>query len=300
MRILHYYMRRYPGKLVRLIGVNVLGMFPCLLSATPAEWEVGTVSIIVNMRTSERGVVVPLTWKSGMAERVRASRVVIDRAEDNLGVTLVQKSPPRFYHETAGRIEGDGAMRSSKQPLSFRLSGASALTTTLRSVEGTIEAIIPENDPASVVMVEQIGSHLGKQIISESLVKAGVEVIVFDRATKPTWMIGGWGENPIGVSVVDPEHRIVGMEFQAADGGALTYNHNGDGHSGGGAAGVGIHSYTIDRSALVDAKFVCWLITEKSLVRFPLKLTELPLRKSPQSPPLPPYSPPSAGARVGP
>lgn len=78
------------------------------------------------------------------------------------------------------------------------------------------------------------------------------------------------------VGIDDPGNRLVTLEFQSGDGGPLLYNHNGNYHSSG-AAGKRLDSYQLRAPIPDDVRMACWLITTKSVVRVPLKLTNIPL-----------------------
>ena len=165
----------------------------------------------------------------------------------------------------------------------------------LRSIEGTVEVVIPDNDPDATVSIERISSHFGSPIDSAALAHAGVTVtLIGEKGTATNFSDVGVqaqkfgvtlprelfqvGENEVGVRIVDPDGRIVGVEFQTREGGPLPYNHHGRSHFETGTGdGCRFDIYRLDPKISDDAKFVCWLITKKSLVKFPLKLANLSL-----------------------
>jgi hypothetical protein len=100
-------------------------------------------------------------------------------------------------------------------------------------------------------------------------------------------------DTDVAVGWRDPKHRIVGLEFQAADGSPLHYNHNGYFHSERPDEQKGFDVYDLRAPLPADARLVCWLLTEYSVVPAPLKVADLPL------PPVPaPATPsPTAGAQ---
>jgi hypothetical protein len=245
-----------------------------------------------------RGFAIHLKFSDGLGARVIAARIVVEKAEDDTGAALRQGGGALFYHEAVGRVDGDNSLGSPKQPLEFTLEGVTKTAKTLRVIEGTVEAIIPDNDPEATVTVEPVGAHLGKPIDSAALAQAGVSLTLVGenntdadvlRATEeakkkygmgPPADLAQVGRDQLGTKIVDPEGRVVGMEFQARDGGSLRYNHNGQSHFDYFGDGH-FHVFGIDAKVAADAKFVCWLITKKSLVKFPLKLNgvALPVKK---------------------
>ncbi|HEY1848834.1 MAG TPA: hypothetical protein VGG37_06495 [Opitutaceae bacterium] len=76
------------------------------------------------------------------------------------------------------------------------------------------------------------------------------------------------------VSIDDPQGRMVGCQFEAGDGSALTYSHNGFAHAGD-FPGQRIAGFHFGVPLPADARLVCWLITPRSLVTIPLKLHDV-------------------------
>lgn len=288
-----------------LVFASGLGTFS--FGAESLRFEVQSVSYFhVNMtsvgpvgeKPAERGrwLEIRLTFSGQEESRIRAARTFIDRAQDDTGATPLQYGGRQFYQESVGRVEGDSSLVTSKRPFSFSLEGIARGAKTLRSIEGVVEAFLPETDPNATVIVDRIASRIGEPLEYAGLTEAGVTLTFIDakkegglaamRADAEKTFGPGLpkglyriGENEIGVSLVDPEERVVGMEFQASDGRPLRYNHNGNAHYSG-AGGRKVHVFAITPLP-DDARFVCWLITKKSLVRIPLKLTELPLPPPP-------------------
>jgi hypothetical protein len=243
-----------------------------------------------------RCVAFGLKLQDALAARAFAARVVIDFAEDDTGAHLKQNSGARFFTESVGRVNGDDAMVTSRQPLDFAVEGVTKAAKSLRRVEGFVELVVPDNDPNATVVVEKISTRYGAPLEFPALAQAGVKLVLigpggidsnvqrageegrkFGMALPPDF--GRVGANEVGVSVVDPEERIVRMEFQTATGGTLRYNHNGQGHFG--YPGGNFHTYGIDEKAATEARFVCWLLTKKSLVRHPLRLADVALPPPP-------------------
>ncbi len=126
---------------------------------------------------------------------------------------------------------------------------------------------------------------VSRQSITTSTAKPGTEFA--ERMRKMNVM----GEHDIAVGWRDPAHRIVGMEFQAADGSPLTYDHKGHYHSELGYQPNGLDAYDLRGPLPAGAKLVCWVLTENSILTVPMKLVAVPL-----SAPRPPASPAKAPA----
>lgn len=87
------------------------------------------------------------------------------------------------------------------------------------------------------------------------------------------------GKEEIAVGLHDPHHRVVGLEFQAADGSTLHYNHNGQLHSERTAEGKRFDVYDLRAGIPAQIRMVCWLLTKKSVLTMPVKLTNISLPK---------------------
>jgi len=85
------------------------------------------------------------------------------------------------------------------------------------------------------------------------------------------------GEHDIAVGWRDPGHRIVSMEFQAANGSPLAYDHKGHYHSELGYKPNGLDAYDLRGPLPAGAKLVCWVLTESSILTVPMKLVAVPL-----------------------
>jgi len=83
----------------------------------------------------------------------------------------------------------------------------------------------------------------------------------------------------IAVGIEDPQGKLVGLEFQTAGGQPLYYDHNGFYHSSENGDGRGKRFDIYHLKLPKDAKLVCWLLTSKSLISVPFKLTHLALPK---------------------
>lgn len=273
------------------------GWFCALLAAAePGQVVVESISIIPNIRTRERHVEVRLNLPDEIDRRTRAARVIISQAQDDTGAALVQSDNRAFYRASVGRVAGDVSRVTSRQPLSFSLSGFAMDARALRVVEGTVEAVVSDNDPDAVVIAERVSSRLGVPLYAPAFARAGVTLTLIGSETNdpiltalregmlrnvagspPPENLFRVGEDEIGVSLHDPEGRVVAMEFQTSEGAPLRYNHNGNAHYEG-VDGRRVDVFRIPGMP-ADARFVCWVRTEKSVVKLPLKLADVAVMK---------------------
>jgi TonB family protein len=263
----------------------------------------------VNMRDGTRGVNAYLAPVGPLQSRVRAGRVTLSHALDDTGAVLVQATTNTFHSVSAGRID-DSMDLTSREPTPFSVWGLSPGAKALEMISGTLELVIPDLDPGSTVVVENIAARFGSAIPSEALSRAGVTLTVFDRASAfaaaaakarggpqdydagvlfggsprppPGFPKAEMEEGDIAVAVDDPQQRLVGLEIQAADGGPLRYNHGGNYHSSGfaGSPGRRFDTYHIGASLPEGARLACWLVTPGSLLKIPFHIDALPLPAS--------------------
>ncbi len=241
----------------------------------------------------------------GGASDVKAGRVLVVSARDDVGTELQQAGSLGFYRPAVGSISAEDWVRTPFPAMSYSLALPAAAATEISLVEGTVELVIPAIDPKATARIDGLAYKLGVPLESPELREAGVTVVVFDKASCDRFMKdqkpGGPADYDTGaffglrspdlpddfmrglvmeasdlaVGIDDPQGRLAGFEFQAA-GESLYYNHNGRYHSGA-SPGKRFAVYSLQASLPEDAIMVCWLITPKSLVKVPLRLEHLPL-----------------------
>jgi hypothetical protein len=84
-------------------------------------------------------------------------------------------------------------------------------------------------------------------------------------------------ETELAVGIHDPNRRIVHIEFEAPDGSALIYNHNGRYHAEKGPESRRFSVYDLGNAYASNMRFVCYLVTPGSIQAVPMQLKDLPL-----------------------
>lgn len=242
------------------------------------------------------------------AADVKAGRIVIHHATDDTGSDLKSAIDPTFYHPAVGSISSDDLVRTPFPLLSFALDGVNPAAKKILAVDGVVELVIPRLDPSGAqATVERIPGRIGSPLASGALSGAGVTIVLYDKATcdryladkgasggpaeydggdlfgeRPQWAPQRLGPAPavterdLAIGISDPQGKLIGLEFQTADGKPMRYDHNGWYHSST-AAGKRLDVYRVGSNLPADTKLVCWLITPRSLFRQPLQIAELPL-----------------------
>jgi len=255
--------------------------------------------------TSDWGFAVQLQGPG--AKDVKAGRIIIAHAVDDRGAELHSTLNPIFYHPGVGSVSAEDMVRAPFPPLQFSVGGVSPDAKKIMAVEGTIELVIPRLDPTGAkAVIESFPAKIGSPVKSDALAAAGVTLILYDKATcdryladktalggpaeydggdlfgvRPKWMPPRRSKlevsaNDLAVGISDPKGNLISLEFQTADGKAMRYDHNGWYHSGQ-EPGKRFDVYTLGSRLPADGKLVCWLVTDRSLFKIPLKIAELPL-----------------------
>ncbi|HZZ17816.1 MAG TPA: TonB family protein [Opitutaceae bacterium] len=261
-----------------------------------------------NMRSGARGVTVNFIPIGMLSSRIQAGRVTIKHALDDKGTLLTQETTNKFYSISVGRIDNSKDL-TSREPTSFSLWGLSADSKELDSILGVLELVVPDLDADSIVTVPSIATKFGSSISSEALTAAGVRVTAFDKHSAydeaSNKVPGGpqdydsgpfFGPLPklppgfpvaktemedgdVAVAIDDPNDHLISIEFQAADGTPLNYDHAGHYHSSGipGSPGKRFDVYHVGSAILQNARMVCWLLTQRALLRIPIQIAKLPI-----------------------
>lgn len=145
----------------------------------------------------------------------------------------------------------------------------------------SVEVCIPKLDPDSIITVKVAASD-GEPIEHEMLQAADVKCMLLKPgASFPRPSGSGFnasseekiGENQLGYNLSDPNHKIAGVEFFDAEGKKLK--------TGGSRSSEGGNHryivYTLKEPLPADATATIYLATEKSILKFPIELENIPL-----------------------
>lgn len=146
---------------------------------------------------------------------VEAARVVVARAVDDLGTSLV---PDR----AAARLEPvEGGDLNAPLVLALPLKLAPRKASRLTEVSGEIELYVPNADPDAVVTLPGFRSLAGKPVVSPALAASGVELAI---ATAQEAEALPAGPDDIVLRVTDAKGKIEGFYLVDAEGTAWKTN----------------------------------------------------------------------------
>lgn len=263
----------------RAILTFVLLLLSPLLAAEDVRITAGAVE---DQRSSDQfgGLSIELVLQGGGIEEVRAVRVRLKSAKDDVGSVLYKanrdEGPKDFEEFSAHRQPG----------LSVSLSSPRRDASTV-DVSGEIELFIPTLDPNTRQKLAQFLSRLDKPIANPVLKSARVEITPLspgqyrirqqkDRAGTKA-MASPSAEEPSENSVLletkDPDGRIASIDVVAADGTEL----RAPSRTSSGGRESKLVKIDLSEKLPPDAALLVTLRTAKSLVTVPLNLRKVSL-----------------------
>ncbi len=252
----------------------------------------------VSLSRSARNLVVAVEPVDPAPDRVFVGRVIIDRAQDDVGVTLWQDHVPLLAPASVGRTSDAELMGLPKATLSATLTRPAPRAKSLISLEGRVEMVVPDLDPDAVVVVTDIAGKLGAPLDSKALRAAGVSITIGDQRMAKEGAGGTLHLGPpeeesrlfnghpptltlkpgdVALTISDPQERFLNVEFRGSAGKPLRYNHNGWWHSGG--RGARLDVYRLGDEIPPGTQMIVWLKTDKAFLVEPLNVANLALPK---------------------
>ncbi len=152
-------------------------------SLAALNFNLGKPTYVTDMRTGARSVQLHFVPKGTADSQIKAARVILTRAEDDTGASLRQDGTPAFSQPTVGRMAGDEAETTSRQPILLTLSGLAPGAKTIKSVDAVLEAFLPGFDPGATQTFDDLAAKFGSPLRASVLTKAGVTLVIYDQAT---------------------------------------------------------------------------------------------------------------------
>lgn len=252
----------------------------------------------VTLKKEGSGVGLHLALVDPPMEDVLLGRVVITGAQDDVGVTLLQGYAPNLAPVSVGMTSERDLVGPPVPSLVASLTSAAPRAKTLRTLQGWVEVVVPKRDPNATVSIVNLASRFGVSLDQPALQEVGISITIYDRtslsrangaapqngpifgeqairATGNALQLPELQPGDVALSMTDPNHRFLDVEFRGPDGGPLRYNHNGWYHAD--SAGTRFDVYRLGPTLPPGAVAVIWLLTDKSLLVAPLDLRNVPL-----------------------
>ena len=292
-----------------------LDALPLQLEVHPPGFVMRSAVVAGSGSAPDQELSLQINLRGPCAAEVRAARLLVTAAEDGAGHSLLVPTSPGFLHPTVGTVSSNDFTGLPVTSVYTTLKEPTDEGRSIKLVRGTLELVVPSLDAAATVQVGGIAAVLGKPLDSPLLRDAGVAVTLFDEASCARFqadkgLAGGPGDfdygpmyghshpslppppipykgrmkaGDIALGIVDPEEKLIGLEFTDHEGKSLHYNHHGWYHSWG-QDGKRFHIYHLEPKDVGAAELVLWLRTELCMVRMPISLANLPAPPEPKSP----------------
>jgi hypothetical protein len=251
---------------MKLLTLILLGTAACL----HAEVKVTTGDIDDRRTTGhfQSGLEIELKITGAELENCKGVRVAIAMAADDTGRDLQPaKGKTNFFAandlEFKSLSENSSGFGGKKGEHSVKIALQNpARAAKVAKIAGNLEVLLPAADAKSVITVK-LATEAGKPLANEAIKAVGAELTF--EAIK--------GKNA-AYKISDPGNKIAAIEFCTAEGTPLKTN---GWSSGGGFGGAKSKSVTLEEDAPPGMTAKVYLLTEKSVVKIPLKLDAVPL-----------------------
>jgi len=190
-------------------------------------------------------------------------RVVLKEAKDDTGKAIPEQES--FMHD--GDFQSpqspfggfdDAKKNEAQSQIDLENPARSAKSLTLNA---SVELLIPSKDPAAVITVD-LAKEAGKALSAKSLAAAGAS-LTFKAPSG----------SDVTYTISDPNKKVASVEICSADGKPLETS----GRMTSGFSGKKEVSISLRGSAPAGAIAKVYLLTDKSVVTVPVKLSSVPL-----------------------
>lgn len=237
-------------------------------------------------------------------------RVILDKAMDDTGRDLLDPEKRK-----SDEFEDLGSS-FSREKIDIEMKNASRQAATVQEVSGRIELFIPKRDPKSSLMFPGVLRATGKPLTSADLKAAGITITIWTKeqyevrrkaeearikkemeerkkkaAENPgdpademieglMKIFGGlfsalteMGENAVALQLSDKQGKLISIEFEDAAGKPISRQ----GRSTMGSKDDQTQILEFENKLPADARMRVYLLTPRSVVSTPFKLTNIPL-----------------------
>lgn len=237
-------------------------------------------------------------------------RVILDKAVDDTGRDLL--NPEKKSDE----FDDISSSFGNREKIDIEMKNASRQAATVQEISGRIELFIPKRDPKSSLMFPGVLRATGKPLTSADLKAAGITITIWTKeqyevrrkaeearikkemeerkkkaAENPgdpademieglMKIFGGlfsalteMGENAVALQLSDKQGKLISIEFEDAAGKPISRQ----GRSTMGSKDDQTQILEFENKLPADARMRVYLLTPRSVVSTPFKLTNIPL-----------------------
>ena len=255
-----------------------------LANAAIAEVKVA-VGDISDKRTTGKffaGLEIELKLSGPELAEAKGIRAVVKSATDDAGNPLPKKEDhfsEDGFQELRKAFGGGfgGEKKADEFQVKLEFGNPQRSAKSIRALTGSIELLIPKQDPASVIAAS-FAKDAGKPLDNPALKAAGVEFTLrtpgaAGRKASVPGFGGGGGENDLGYEIRDPKNKVASVEFFDVGGKKLESN----GRMSSGFNDSKTVTVSFNAKPPTDAVARIYVVTDKSVVTIPLDLKDVPL-----------------------
>lgn len=229
-----------------------------------------------------------------LPDDAKGFRVAITKAVDDTGLDLCTSE------STAPEFKNIKAIKSFE----LKLKNPARKATTIKELTGTVELLVPKNDPTCSIVLDHFEKHMNVPVESDALKSAGVDVVprtgrqyeareqknqaegmkaasqeqrkrMQAFASRPSNM--RMDPNDIAVSIEAGNNKVVGFEFRDESNKTIQPSGSGVSYRQDGPRFERALTYHFNAPLPEKAKLVILLATPGALVKVPFTLTDIPL-----------------------
>lgn len=260
------------------------GLLACILTHAASAAVTVAVGEISDKRTTGKffaGLEIDLKLTGPELATAKGIRTVVTAATDDAGNPLKNKDN-RFSADGFEELQkafggGFGEKKGDEFQVKLEFANPARAAKAIKSVTGSIELLLPQQDPASVITAS-VAKDAGKPLDNAALKAAGVEIKLLKPepgAKKPAGLSfsPSLGENDLGYEIKDPKKKVASVEFFTAAGKKLETQ----GRMSSGFNDSKTVSISFKEKPPVDSVAKIYIVTEKSVLTVPLNLKDIVL-----------------------
>ena len=222
-------------------------------------------------------------------------KLKITKAVDETDRNLIKSEPDKT------EFTNPDEYNPGQAEVTVKLKNPSRKASVIKEIDGEVILFVPKNDPNSIATISNFMTKTGKILPDSQLKSSGVEVTVLSKAEYEQFkaakakevkekegelvkefgaavvqafssLLGGMmeiGENSVILQIKDPESKVVAIEFADKSGKGI--------RNIGSMKMGGVTVFEFEKPMPQDAQMTLFMITPKSLITTPVKLTDIAL-----------------------
>jgi hypothetical protein len=250
-------------------------MWPALSAAADLDVKLGEISDKRTTGEFFKGLEIELKVSGKALAGAKSIKVGAFKAVDDTGKELKPQEGFGFSDEFEA-VDAD----AEEQEIKLNFENPPRSAKALKSVTGEVLLLNPAKDPSSIVtasLTKDAGKALDHPALKQAKVsftiKAAEPAKTGKKAASQGGLFFGGGDNDIVLQIKDPDGKLAAIEFQDAQGQSIETS----GRSRMSSGDNQTWSYSMEDKAPAGAVVKIYLLTEKSAVRVPVSLSNIPL-----------------------